>query len=485
MIPQYPACHDADGIGELANAPIIGGFNALEDKQSANETTINLMTETYGGKTLKRLRSTPGLRKFATLPEGPIRGSKQASKRGFFAAGSNLYELLADGTYAVRGFIGNNGNPISLDTNGFQLILVDGERGWGLQLDSNEFKPIISDNFYPTRTITVVGGYAIGVRIDTQQFFHSDLYDVFTWIFSDFASAEVNPDRLQVVVNDSTGAVMLGDESLEIFNQTSDPVQVFQRRSGYATNYGCIAPYSAISTKNGVVWVGQDDDGAGIVYRLAGGLPSIVSTTAITEKLQSYGSDLEKATAFTYQQSQHTFWVLNIPNADTTFVLDLTENEWHERRSFTPNYSEWGRYLAENHVFLFGKNLVGNYLTGDIYELDISYSKDDNLNVRRERTMRPIFDEEGDRYAAFSVFGLDCIVGEGNTNNPDEDPQVSLATSDDNGINFGYERFKSLGLRGKRNQQIRWKRCGFSRSRVFRVSTMSAVPFAINRAWLE
>lgn len=468
----------------MANAPIIGGFNALEDKQSANETTINLMQDTYEGKTKRRLRNTPGLRPWLSLPEYPIRGEVERSGRGFVAAGSHLYEVFQNGTYAVRGQIGNNGNPVSMDSNGFQLIIVDGELGWGMPLDTNILTPITSPNFYPTRTIFISDGYAVGVREGTQQFFHSDLYDVFTWIFSDFASAEINPDNLRVMVPDSVGIVALGDKSLEIFATTSDPVNVFQRRTGYKTSFGCLAPYTAINANNSVVWMGKDESGGGIIYRMAGGIPSVISTNAIVEAIQSAGDNAAKATAYTYQQSGHPFYCLNIPGSNTTYVYDFFEQQWHERRSYDEHYV-WKRHKAETHMYIFNMNIVGSWDSGELFQYDLRYFKDGDLLIRRERTMTPIFDEEnGGNYGKFNSFSLDCIVGEGLTDEPYDDPQISLETSEDNGISYGNIRLKPLGKRGQRKQQLTWNRCGLSVSRVFRVATMTPTPFAIHRAWI-
>lgn len=515
------------------------------------------MVETYNGKTPQRMRPTPGTKLFLTLPTLPVRAQIEVNGRGFVVAGNTLYEIYSNGTSTVRGVITNNGNPISIDTNGIQLILVDGQRGWGYDLTSNRLaqigdpvsftgsiaadgtltvtaissgvitkgktitgvgipadttiddfgtgnggvgtyktstttvvasttitQQVTSSGFYPTKTIKVFGGYAIGVRLDTQQFIYSDLFDVFTWLPLDFSSAELIPDNLLTVAEETVGLFMLGTKSLEVFTQTSDPVNVFQRRAGYSTSFGCAAIYSVLTVKSGVMWIGRDADGSGVVYRSSAGVPAIVSNTAVADAIRNAGDSIANAVAYSYEQSGRTFYCLNIPNVDTTFVYDISEQQWHERRTYTPGYAKWGRHKADNHMFIFNQNIVGSYDSGDLFVLDNDYRFDDDLVIRRVRVMTPIYDEDSNKYGTYNSFGLDCIVGTAYANPPYDDPQIGLETSDDNGITYGNIRLKSLGKRGKREQQIIWNRCGYSRSRVFRITTSAPVDFAIHRAWV-
>ncbi len=238
---------------------------------------------------------------------------------------------------------------------------------------------------------------------------------------------------------------------------------------------------------NSVIWVAKDGDGASTVVRMAGGSISIISNDAVSERLVAAGDDLANAKAFGYKRDGHSYYCLSIPGTESTLVCDLTENyEWHERKSFkADDYVEWGRYKADCHAFMFGMNIVGSYDSGELFALDNQYMREGDVLIKRQRYLRPIYDEENDNYGRFSVFGLEMTVGLGEENGEFQNPVISMATSDDNGITFGYERPKSLGRIGKRLQQLRWKRCGMSRSRVFRITTMAPVEIVVRRGWVE
>lgn len=465
----------------MANLPIIGGFSAETETQSGAEQSINCFPQKHQGKTDWRLRNTPGLRPWASVGSGPIRGGIEVDGRAFVVSGNKLYEVLEDGTNGTRGTMLTSTGRVAIDDNGFQIIVTDGESGYVLDLDSNAFTQITDLDFFATRSIAVVDGYAVGVREGTGQYFHSDLYNALNYLASDFAGADSNPDILVAVADDPVGLLALGSKSVEVYWNSGVSTQVFQRRQGAKITYGCAAPYSVCVIENSTIWLGRDADGEGGVYRLLGGVPQKLSSVAVDEALK--GIDLTKATAFGYKQAGQTFYVLNHPDLATTFVFDLTTSMWHERRSFLDDAGTWGRWRAECHVSAFGRNIVGDFETGALYALDLDYFFDGaSTLIRRERVLRTLFDPEAHALAVYSGLTLDMLTGVGLENPPYDNPEVIVQVSRDGGVTYGFEKRRSVGRVGERIKRIQFNRLSVSRDTVFKVVYTYPTPFIINGA---
>lgn len=471
---------------KMANFPIIGGFCALAEVQSANEHSINVFPQKNEGKTLWRMASSPGLKPYMmNVGNGPARAALEINGRAFVVHGSQFCEIFADLTFVVRGTLASSVGRVSIDNNGLQVVMTDGiNNAYIFTFIDNSFVMTDDVDYYISKTVAVVDGFAVFVRDGTGQYFYSDLYEARTYIASDFASAESNPDILIAVANDPVGLLGLGDKTLEIYWDTGNVQQVFQRRQGARIGVGCIAPYSAVTIDGSTIWVGKDNDGIGGLYRLVAGSPAKVSNIPLDQAMMRSAVTLKDATAFGYKQGGNSFYCLNIPGTDTTFVYDTTTGFIHERRSF--NGVPWGRWWAETHLSAFGKNIVGDYRNGNLYELDLSYYFDgDSQIIRRERSFRPIFDDADYTNSVYEGVAFDMLVGVGLVNTPYNDPQLELQISRDNGVTFGHSRFKSVGKIGEYETRVKFRRLSVARTSVFRIVYTYPTPFAVNGGYID
>lgn len=475
----------AHGIGALAKAPLIGGFSAETSEQNAQERAINWMPEKIGGKTEWRLRPTPGLRLFMALPEYPVRGMYEASNgRVFVAAGLSVYEVFADATFTVIGPIAGAADTIvSMDDNGFQLVIVNGYGGWTYTFATATYAVISSPGFFPSPMVVVFDGYAIMFRSDTGVYFYSDIYDATSYNPTDEGTAESNPDNIRAIVWDGSGPAILGFRSLEFYWNTGDANIVFQRRPGALLRYGCLAQNTALNIDDGVMFLGRDPNGQGSVYRVSGSQPTKLSSIFLDEAVQS-APNLSASTATAYEQNGSAYYCLNVPGSNTTFVIDLGNGFIHERRSFGSDGS-WGRWRVEKHVLAFGLHLGSDYENGNIYVIDPDYRLDNNTIIRRERTLTPIYDADNSSIITFNSFSLDIDVGDSASNPPGDDPTITLYTSNDGGKSFGNGRDKPLGRVGQYRIKVKWRKCGASRNRVFKIVTAARNNVVIYGAFME
>jgi hypothetical protein len=234
--------------------------------------------------------------------------------------------------------------------------------------------------------------------------------------------------------------------------------------------------------------------------------------------MQEY-ADISDATGYTYQQDGHSFYVLNFPTADTTWVYDVATGAWHERASFANG--EFNRHRASSQMFFNSTTVVGDYQNGKIYEFDLNVYADDGQPQKWLRSWRAL--PTGANNLARTIqhsMQLDCETGVGlnglvtpetiylQTEDGDflitesgdylisddlapatqgANPQAMLRWSDDGGHTWSSEHWKSMGKIGRFGYRTIWRRLGATmkiRDRVYEVSGTDPVRIYIMGAEL-
>ncbi len=354
----------------------VGGTYTLRSVNVDLQRCVNLypeQDESGAGKNgeIVSFRRTPGKRIFAQLPDGPIRGMWLTSGGRVFAlSGTNICEILADGSGLLHGTVESTAGTVSMADNGVQLILVDGDLGRVITLTDNALANITDEDF-PTAPEFVVflDGYFIVSNGQTREMRASSLYDGATWDGLDIFSKEGQPDNLRCILSDRSYLWCFGDLTYEVFQNTGDADTPFQRYPGAFYEVGIAAPHTAVKLDNSIFWVGADRQGRNQVWRTRGYEPQRVSNFAVEQAFEDIAAaDIGKGTAWAYQQDGHSFYVINFPNLNTTWALDIGTGLWHER-TYTNTNGKQLRDLAEHHVFAHGKHLVGDHRNGNVYEL--------------------------------------------------------------------------------------------------------------------
>lgn len=470
----------------MAKFPFLGPSYVYRSVAYDCQRSVNLYpvkSETGTSKSIVGMQGTPGISAFITLPDFPIRGSINVNGRVFFVAGNKFYETFIDRTYTLRGTLNSATGTISLEDNGFQVCIVDGPDGYIFTLATDVFQEITDPYFLGADTVTFLDGYFVFNKPDSQIYYISSLYDGLTGDALDFASAEGSPDNLVAVKTVHQQCWLFGQSTVQIVYNSGGadfPLTVVQ---GSLIQYGCAAPASVAQSANTVFWVGQDDQGNGVVWMANGYQPQRISTHAVEYAIQQYET-VNDAVSYTYQEDGHYWYIVNFPSANTTWCFDIELQQWHERAYFLDGVYSRGR--PNNHVFAYGKHLVGDYETGMIYEQSLDIYDDNGAVIRRMRTCPHIADDlEYIYHSKLQIdmevgVGLDGDAGEANTN-----PQAMLSWSNDGGHTYSSERWCPMGKIGEYKQRVMWRRLGRARDRVYRLVITAAVQVFIIAAHLD
>ena len=373
---------------------------------------------------------------------------------------------------------------------------------------------ITDEDFAGASTVAYLDGYFVFSEPNSQRIWVTTLFDGSSVDPLDFASAEGAPDDVVGLVANHREVWVFGTNSTEVWYNTGDADFPLSRIQGAYNEVGCVAPNSIAKLDNSIVWLGQDARGRGIVYRANGYQAERISTHAVEFAIQSY-TDMTDAVAYSYQQDGHEFYVLNFPLADTTWVFDAATRAWHERRGLKNGV--FTRHRSNCFVNFLGLLVVGDFENGNLYELDLDTFADNGLAQKWLRRWRALPTGQNDfKRTAQHGLQLICETGVGLTGYAEDealmvetgvellvstgvplllgytvlegaDPQVMLRWSDDGGHTWSAEHWRSMGLLGRSQTRVIWRRLGMTnklRDRVYEVSGTAAVKVAIMGAEL-
>ena len=499
--------------------PILGSAYVARSVNAADNRMVNLFPEIVpeGGKEPAFLQRAPGLTLLATLGTGPVRGLWQFGNYGYAVSGNTLYQIDSNWNAVAKGTVAGSG-PVSMADNGIQLFVAANPQGYIYNANTDVFQQITDPDFPGAGTVGYLDGYFVFNEPNSQKIWVTQLLDGTSVDPLDFASAEGNPDNVVAIFVDHREVWVYGTNSTEVWYNAGLLDFPLTRIQGAYNELGCAAPYSIAKMDNQIYWLGKDARGQGMVYRAAGYMGQRISTHAIEWQMQEY-SNLEDAVGYTYQQDGHSFYVLNFPTANTTWVFDVATGAWHERASF--QNGNFNRHRGNNQMFFNSETVIGDYQNGKIYKFDLEVYADDGQPQKWLRSWRalPTGANNLTRTIQHSM-QLDCETGVGlngispsdpldwffTTSSGDQlvtntgdfilfspptvqgaDPRAMLRWSDDGGHTWSNEHWKLMGRIGQYGKRTIWRRLGATmkiRDRVYEVSGTDPVRIYIMGAEL-
>jgi hypothetical protein len=429
------------------------------------------------------LYGTPGKTLRTTIGTGPIRGLYAGESYLYAVSGTTLYYIDTNWIATSMGTLTSSTGTVSFAENTTQLILADGGSLYTATLP-NSTLAVVSDADVPSSPsrVDVLDGYAITDNVGTGKFYISSINDATAWDALDFANAEGAPDDIVSVLADHREVWLFGVKTTEVWYNSGNSDFPFERIQGAFIEQGCAAKHSVAKADNSVFWLGSSDRGDSIVYKATGYQPKRISTHAIEYAISNY-STISDAIGWTYEEEGHTFYVLTFPTGNATWVYDVSTEMWHERSYMNQSDGSLGRDRANAHAFFNRNHVVGDYVSGKIYTLDLDVYTDNSEYIKRLRSASSGMDNRvyeismtdpvkavftgGDlevtkgkdrnfhlRLQITMESGVGLVTGQGS------DPQVMMRYSDRNGHGWSDELWASAGGVGEYGRRVIYRRLG-------------------------
>jgi hypothetical protein len=438
-------------------------------------------------KNMVVLSPTPGTVLYVDLDTGrPIRGIHNTSTGVLLAcSGKFLYLINKDKSFEQVGALNTYYGNVSIADNGIEALLVDGKWGYLLNLETLEFTQIDTAIFPQSCShVQFINGRFIVNKTDTNQFnlFWSGLYNGLSWNALDVASTELFADKLISMAKVNNQLWLFGELSTEVWLDTGDPDQPYQRINGAYFDYGTSAPWSVASTGNTVFWLGSNAQGQGIIWMANSYQPQRISNHSLEAIFQSMVK-YDDAIGYCYQQDGHRFYVLTFPTQNQTYVYDVNTNMWHERATYNNLAQRNDSHIGINFAYAHNKPLIGSKVDGKIYYYDKNVFTDDGKIIRRVRTS-PHLANENKRIFVKS-FEIDCEKGTGIQQGQGERPILALQYSVDGGQTWSSELWRTTGRVGQYRTRVKWTNLGVGRDRLFRVIHTDPTACTLINAYMD
>lgn len=420
---------------------------------------------------------------------GAVRGLYGASDGFLYACiGTSIINVRPDLDPPYSGLITaptNSGNPVVFTDNGTQLVVVDGTN-WGatgglLNISGGGSIPwaqITDPAFYGANRCDFIDTFTIFNQPTTQNFYTTTSNIITPFDPTYWASKAGWNDRLISLAALHDNIWLLGAATTEVWFNAGGATFPFARMPNSIIQQGCIAPYSVVVADNAVYWLSQDRWGNSFMMRGEGYAARRVSNFAVEYAWQNYPI-VDDCIGMAFQFYGHEMVGFLFPSGNAYWVYDASTEFWHQR-----TYSNGQAWLpmCTAHVTpaFFGVGgtygtVAGSRLGPQIYNIDPYAYTDNGVPIVRQRSWSH-HQTEGTRahhpHFALNMQGSHLA-----------DDNITLDWSDDLGETYGNGVAQTIN--NKANGQYQWRRLGYTRDRVYRITFSGQGAFGLNGAYLD
>lgn len=393
-----------------------------------------------------------GISTYGTIGSGPIRGCLEMNGIAYFVSGNKFYSIDDTGAGTLLGVGITGSGMVSLDGNGFEIVIVNGVFGYSYLVSDGTFVQISDADFEPANTVTVINNIFAFDQLGTNKFTISNLLDGRTYD-ADFASAESNPDFVKVVKNRNGVLLVFGAKTIEPWDHTGGTDFPFLRFKSNTADRGIAGPLALVLENQSVYFLGEDI----VFYILSGMSITRISTHALEREWRAYGTTSD-AICFLIAVDGHKFVYLTFISESKTFAYDIATSLWHERTSYDPAGIEvkWRVCCSLN---AYNKTLVGDFNSNKIGLLDPKVYTEFGDPIITTLISPPTY-AAGQRIFS-PCFEADMEMGVGALSGQGEDPQVMMSYST-NGHDYSTPAmWSTLGRQGVYDRmKLKWDRLG-------------------------
>lgn len=291
----------------------------------------------------------------------------------------------------------------------------------------------------------------------------------------DFTTAESNPDGITRVWSHRGLLYAAGPNTIEVYGPPVNSSGFPLTRQGYNITPGLITPWAVAGFEtefgNFPLYVGSDNT----VRHLMGTVPTKVSPPDL-DFLIANVADKDTLEALCYISRGNAFWQIS-DGSSFTWVYDINNKTWHERKSYGLDYSRMTLSIPA-----FGKWLVGDNQANYLHEIDPARATEVGAKFIATVESAPVKDFPNRVRVARADFDFTVGVGDVQGADPIEtDPVVMISWSDDGGRTWSDPWDRALGPQAEYQQRIMAFNTGLSgpMGRRWRIEVSDPIHFGL------
>lgn len=425
------------------------------------------------------LYPTPGVSELVQSTQVGGRGGCVAQGRAFVVIGAQFAELNSDFTLTIKGIVVDDGKPAYVTTNGdavSEIMIAAGGKGYLYNMLTDAFtNPVDNVHF-----MGMVDTFFVALDADTSTFKMSNSYAGGTWDGTNILQRGDAADGwISMLVVEPEIWLFGTNTGSVLFDNGASPFP-FALRQGLIIPQGTCARYSPAVLDGNPVWLGGSTAGDRIVYGAQGYSAARISTHAMEWAMSQYAR-VDDAIGYTYQDQGHSFYVLNFPSANATWVYDAVTGLWHERPGWNPDHLQEEAWRAAFHLHAFNTHIFGDRTSGKLYRGNVTLGLDFGGRALRRMRRGPGLRKELQRLF-IKNWQLDVETGLGIPSGQGSDPMVMFRYSWNAGKTWSNERAKSAGKEGDFGRRVIFNRLGSGAHFVPEVSVTDPIPWRLSGA---
>lgn len=428
----------------------LGGSSKNYDSKLGRGNAINLIPEMNLDGTFKRVVSNEGLLAWQTAGDGPIRSNLWLnSGYVYFVSGDALMRVDANKSVSDLGDVFGSGRAVirNLGQPGDNEIIVWNGAGDAYAYDSGSGFAKVASNWQQSTHGDVLNERVFAAVENENEVFYSDISDARTYGALSFFQAEENADNVVGIVRKKSTLWVFGEETVEAWLTAPDDNLPVRKIQGATLERGCISKDSIASLGEYTAWLADD----GTVRILSGQKMDKISDLDLDKRIRGDSKSagfakIDDAVGFWIDGPVHKRYVLTFPTEDYTTTYDLSTGQWFEQTS-----EGIGRWRGNNAVGAFGKILVGDYTSNQIWELDPQTFDEGGNDLVREIVSDPVvFDFD----VTIPLIELEMETGVGLLSGQGSSPEMLVYYSKDGGETWTQASGIDLGAMGEYNTRV-------------------------------
>lgn len=469
---------------------LVSNYNKLTAKDAGVQRLLNVYLEERKDyveeKTRMSMFRTPGYILWKDLSGGSIRGAIQHLDYSYWVVDEKVYKVASDTVVTLLGSMNSSAGRVFMTALNDEIVISDNTEAWSYKITAGTWAQITdADLPYPVGSIASLANRVIYCIRGTQKFYASDLEDGRAITATTNAAISLNYDDLQAVAVNLNNAYFFGDITTEIFAPVDDVTLPYDRISGGLLEFGIVSPYAWQRVLDSLYVIAKNKDGIVGLLKIDGLNVTLIKNDDFIEKVNTYVNN-DNTFCWSFSDKGHHFLAVTFPVAESvtrgrTWIYDTTTSSWSELESndTSNQYSAFlNRHTANCCIQFAGKQLIGDFQSGKIYEFSSDYYDEDGAIIRRQ-VVGPHIRINNNRLT-ISKISINVEGGIGLNNGGDYDsPKLNLSWSTDEGRTFCTPQERECGTAGQYKLEPLWSSAGSGRCFTFKLDFSDPVDWAI------
>jgi len=424
--------------------PLVGAKGGHKSVQFSSEITRNMYIDQVNDRW--GMHDFPGLKSLGE-ESGKDRGWHRMSDTLYKLCGTTLYKVSSNGVYTSRGTVSGSDRAVFAD-DGTNLFFTANGQLW--HYDGSTVSTISQGVVTNPKSIAYINR-TFFITGDGGLFGASDVADGTTYFALNYGEAEALPDGLLRVYSFSQLLYMMGSESIETHVHTGTGNPPTQRQDNALINVGLAGTHAVCNTDSYLYWLGDDRK----VYQGVGASARSIQSTPVANALESF-SDVSDCIASRFVLNGQDFVLFAFPSADATLLYSEKWNYWVDLAAGT-QITNPERWYGNAVINCYDKNLVADWRSGNVYELDPDTYTDNGDARLRIRTLPNITAQSIKREkgcVTASRLTIDMEVGVGLASGQGSTPELMCQFSPDGGRTWQAQQHVEFGVMGDYDKRV-------------------------------